>query len=83
MAAERAERVRRRGGMVLCGVSTDCCVLMTALAAVDDGVAVRVVADACAAKTPDAACPRRWTSWPGARRSCDRHDRGRGAGPLA
>ena len=37
---------------VLCGVSTDCCVLMTALAAVDDGAAVRVVADACAAKSP-------------------------------
>ena len=38
--------------LVLCGVSTDCCVLMTALAAVDDGRQVRVVADACAAKTP-------------------------------
>ena len=37
--------------VVLCGVSTDCCVLMTALAAVDDGMKVRVVADACAAKT--------------------------------
>ncbi len=39
--------------VVLCGVSTDCCVLMTALAAVDDGAQVRVIADACAAKTPD------------------------------
>jgi nicotinamidase-related amidase len=38
---------------VLCGVSTDCCVLMTALAAVDDGAFVRVVADACGAKTPE------------------------------
>ena len=38
-------------GVVLCGVSTDCCVLATALAAVDGGVPVRVVADACAAKT--------------------------------
>lgn len=38
--------------VVLCGVSTDCCVLMTALAAVDGGAQVRVVADACAAKTP-------------------------------
>ena len=36
---------------VLCGVSTECCVLMTALAAVDDGAHVRVVADACASKT--------------------------------
>lgn len=38
--------------VVLCGVSTDCCVLATALAAVDDGAQVTVVADACAAKTP-------------------------------
>lgn len=34
--------------MVLAGVSTDCCVLSTALAAADAGVRVRVVADACA-----------------------------------
>lgn len=34
--------------MVLTGVSTDCCVLSTALAAADAGVHVRVVADACA-----------------------------------
>jgi nicotinamidase-related amidase len=34
--------------MVLCGVSTDCCVLSTAVAAADAGVPVRVVADACA-----------------------------------
>ena len=40
------------GEAVLCGVSTECCVLMTALAAVDDGAHVRVVADACAAKGP-------------------------------
>ena len=39
--------------LVLCGVSTDCCVLATALAAVDDGAHVRLVADACAAKTPE------------------------------
>ena len=39
--------------IVLCGVSTDCCVLATALAAVDGGAHVRVVADACAAKTPE------------------------------
>ena len=36
------------GRMVLAGVSTDCCVLSTALAAADDGVPVQVVADACA-----------------------------------
>ena len=37
--------------LVLAGVSTDCCVLSTALAAADDGVAVRVAADACAGAT--------------------------------
>jgi nicotinamidase-related amidase len=36
------------GALVLAGVSTDCCVLSTALAAADAGVAVRVAADACA-----------------------------------
>jgi len=34
--------------LVLVGVSTDCCVLSTALAAADAGVHVRVVADGCA-----------------------------------
>lgn len=34
--------------IVLTGVSTDCCVLSTALAAADAGVEVRVVTDACA-----------------------------------
>ena len=34
--------------IVLAGVSTDCCVLSTALAAADAGVHVRVVADGCA-----------------------------------
>lgn len=40
----------RTGGapLVLAGVSTDCCVISTALAAADAGVGVRVVADACA-----------------------------------
>jgi len=36
------------GTLVLAGVSTDCCVLSTALAAADAGTAVRVVGDACA-----------------------------------
>ena len=36
------------GPMVLAGVSTDCCVLSTALAAADDGVQVSVVGEACA-----------------------------------
>jgi nicotinamidase-related amidase len=34
--------------LVLCGVSTECCVLATALAAADAGMTVRIVADACA-----------------------------------
>ena len=35
--------------VTICGVSTDCRVLSTALAAVDDGAHVRIAADACAA----------------------------------
>lgn len=40
----------RVGGarLLLTGVSTDCCVLSTALAAADAGVSVTVVSDACA-----------------------------------
>ncbi len=34
--------------IVLVGVSTDCCVISTALAAADGGVHVRAAADACA-----------------------------------
>ena len=45
---ELAERVGPGGRLVLAGVSTDCCVLSTALAAADAGVQVTVVADACA-----------------------------------
>ena len=37
--------------IVLAGVSTDCCVLSTALGAADAGVRVRVVADGCAGAT--------------------------------
>ena len=43
-----AERVGPEGRIVLTGVSTDCCVLSTALAAADAGIEVTVVADACA-----------------------------------
>jgi len=49
---ELADRVGA-AAMVLAGVSTDCCVLSTALAAADAGVAVRVVADACAGVDDD------------------------------
>ncbi|GAA0952052.1 isochorismatase family protein [Kribbella koreensis] len=45
---ELAEAVGPGGQLVLSGVTTDCCVLTTALAAVDAGVRVQVVADACA-----------------------------------
>ncbi|MFD4506367.1 cysteine hydrolase family protein [Streptomyces sp. NPDC058457] len=45
---ELAEQVGPGGRLVLAGVSTDCCVLSTALAAADTGVHVTVVADACA-----------------------------------
>jgi nicotinamidase-related amidase len=39
--------------LVLAGVSTDCCVLSTALAAADAGVQVQVVGDACAGATDE------------------------------
>jgi nicotinamidase-related amidase len=41
------------GTLVLAGVSTDCCVLSTALAAADAGTPVRVVGDACAGVDDD------------------------------
>lgn len=43
-----ARRLGPAGRLVLTGVSTDCCVLSTALAAADAGVEVVVVTDACA-----------------------------------
>ena len=45
---ELAGQVGPGGHLVLAGVTTDCCVISTALAAVDAGVRVQVVADACA-----------------------------------
>jgi nicotinamidase-related amidase len=42
------------GRLVLAGVATDCCVLSTAVAAADAGVAVQVVADACAGSSREA-----------------------------
>ena len=38
--------------LVLAGVSTDCCVISTALAAADAGATLTVVTDACAGSTP-------------------------------
>ncbi|WP_405875813.1 cysteine hydrolase family protein [Streptomyces sp. NBC_00005] len=48
--AQRAGTERR---LVLAGVSTDCCVLSTAVAAADAGVEVVVVSDACAGADDD------------------------------
>ncbi|MGA7205931.1 MAG: isochorismatase family cysteine hydrolase [Specibacter sp.] len=42
------------GELVLTGVATDCCVLSTALGAVDAGRYVTVIADACAAVSDEA-----------------------------
>ena len=39
--------------LVLAGVSTDCCVVSTALAAADAGATLTVVTDACAGSTPE------------------------------
>jgi nicotinamidase-related amidase len=51
--AELSRRTADGGQLILAGVSTDCCVLSTALAAADAGVPVRVVADACAGVTDE------------------------------
>ncbi|MEU9481025.1 isochorismatase family protein [Streptomyces sp. NPDC048191] len=50
---ELAARVGPDDRLVLAGVSTDCCVLSTALAAADAGTEVLVVADACAGADDD------------------------------
>jgi nicotinamidase-related amidase len=50
---ELADATGGTGDLVLTGVSTDCCVLSTALPAADAGIRVRVVADACAGATPE------------------------------
>jgi nicotinamidase-related amidase len=39
--------------LVLCGVSTDCCVISTALPAADAGAHVTIAADACAGSTAE------------------------------
>jgi nicotinamidase-related amidase len=46
--AELADALDGAREIVLTGVSTDCCVLSTALAAADAGVHVRIPVDACA-----------------------------------
>lgn len=47
------ERVGERPHLVVGGVSTDCCVLSTVLAAADGGAWVDVVVDACAPSAPE------------------------------
>ena len=42
-----------RARLAICGVATECCVLATVLAAIDDGRHVRLVADACAGATAE------------------------------
>ncbi|MGW7679530.1 cysteine hydrolase family protein [Kribbella sp. NPDC054772] len=50
---ELAARVGSDGRLVLGGVTTDCCVISTALSAVDAGVHVQVVEDACVGSTEE------------------------------
>ena len=45
--------VGEQPALTLAGVSTDCCVISTALPAADAGATVRVVADACAGSTEE------------------------------
>lgn len=51
--ADMAAAVPQDARMILCGVATDCCVIATAMAAVDAGRQVILVADACAGGTDD------------------------------
>ena len=39
--------------LILTGVSTDCCVISTALPAADAGATITLVTDACAGSTPE------------------------------
>lgn len=45
--------VGRTPSLVLTGVSTDCCVVSTALPAADAGATITLVSDACAGSTPE------------------------------
>jgi nicotinamidase-related amidase len=49
--ARMAAVVGPDSAIAVCGVATECCVLGTVLAAVDDGRPVRVITDACAGGT--------------------------------
>ncbi|MFT4468577.1 cysteine hydrolase family protein [Arthrobacter sulfonylureivorans] len=52
--AELAGRIPAGDEIILTGVATDCCILATALGAVDAGRYVTVVADACAGQSDQA-----------------------------
>jgi nicotinamidase-related amidase len=52
--ARMAARVGPGHAIAVCGVATECCVLGTVLAAIDDGRTVRVITDACAGGTRQA-----------------------------
>ncbi|MCS3842961.1 cysteine hydrolase family protein [Microbacterium sp. AK031] len=51
--AEIEQIVGHGASVVLTGVSTDCCVISTALAAADAGARITVAADACAGSTAE------------------------------
>jgi nicotinamidase-related amidase len=51
--SEAREVLQGAGEIWVGGVSTDCCVLNTVMAAMDDGAKIRLLADACAAGTPE------------------------------
>ena len=51
--ASMSELIGSGGEIYVVGVATECCVLMTVLAAADDGTTVHVVVDACAGGTTD------------------------------
>ena len=51
-APELRAQLDRDDELILCGVETDCCVLATALEAIDHGVPVTVVEDAVASPSP-------------------------------
>lgn len=51
--SELSQAIESAKRIVVAGVATDCCVITTALAAADAGVAVRVAADACQGSSPE------------------------------
>ena len=52
--SELADIAPLESRLVICGVATDCCVLSTALGAIDAGRSVTIVTDACGAVSDEA-----------------------------